>query len=294
MGSESPSRHSKRRWGRSGCAWRWPVGAGLLHTIWLGSTPYVGELPSCGMIIASLAALLCVVCAGPGTGGQSERRDGARRLASEAPVCYTADALSVLLWLGASTAKSGAQGGAMDDAWLRSGSAHDLGQLVGHMEQLAGVRLVEAAFALTNFGLETRHLRAFKVSADREAGLVAQIASPIAKGKGTGAWTVIAAAEQGVSVSVIAEALFARSTSSATARSRTSSTATTSAPSSAWRSATSPTPSAWWSRPPDRHRARTRGVWLERARSRPTGWCPVPLPRSSPFRRARRSVGSPS
>ncbi|MFC0313425.1 NADP-dependent phosphogluconate dehydrogenase [Gordonia phosphorivorans] len=38
-----------------------------------------------------------------------------------------------------------------------------------------------------------------------------------AKGKGTGAWTVIAAAEQGVSVSVIAEALFARSTSSATA-----------------------------------------------------------------------------
>ncbi|WP_454166067.1 transcriptional regulator FtsR [Gordonia iterans] len=49
------------------------------------------------------------------------------------------------------------------------------------------VRLVEAAAALANFGLETRHLRAFKVSADREAGLVAQIASPIAKGKGTGA-----------------------------------------------------------------------------------------------------------
>ncbi|MDL9937251.1 MerR family DNA-binding transcriptional regulator [Gordonia sp. ABSL1-1] len=49
------------------------------------------------------------------------------------------------------------------------------------------VRLVEAAAALTNYGLEARHLRAFKVSADREAGLVAQIASPIAKGKGTGA-----------------------------------------------------------------------------------------------------------
>ncbi|MFM9377937.1 MerR family transcriptional regulator [Gordonia sp. VNK21] len=48
------------------------------------------------------------------------------------------------------------------------------------------VRLVEAAAALANFGLETRHLRAFKVSADREAGLVAQIASPIAKGRGTG------------------------------------------------------------------------------------------------------------
>ena len=49
------------------------------------------------------------------------------------------------------------------------------------------VRLVEAAAALASYGLETRHLRAFKVSADREAGLVAQIASPIAKGKGRGA-----------------------------------------------------------------------------------------------------------
>jgi hypothetical protein len=49
------------------------------------------------------------------------------------------------------------------------------------------VRLVTAAAALANFGVQARHLRAFKVSADREAGLVAQIASPIAKGKGTGA-----------------------------------------------------------------------------------------------------------
>ena len=49
------------------------------------------------------------------------------------------------------------------------------------------VRLVEAAAALASYGQETRHLRAFKVSADREAGLVAQIANPIAKGKGTGA-----------------------------------------------------------------------------------------------------------
>lgn len=49
------------------------------------------------------------------------------------------------------------------------------------------VRLVEAAVALADYGVEIRHLRAFKVSADREAGLVAQIASPIAKGKGTGA-----------------------------------------------------------------------------------------------------------
>ncbi|MFT3900115.1 MAG: MerR family transcriptional regulator [Gordonia sp. (in: high G+C Gram-positive bacteria)] len=49
------------------------------------------------------------------------------------------------------------------------------------------VRLVEAAAALSTFGLQTRHLRAFKVSADREAGLVGQIANPIAKGNGPGA-----------------------------------------------------------------------------------------------------------
>ncbi len=49
------------------------------------------------------------------------------------------------------------------------------------------VRLVEAAAALADYGLEARHLRAFKVSADREAGLVAQIANPIAKSKGAGA-----------------------------------------------------------------------------------------------------------
>lgn len=49
------------------------------------------------------------------------------------------------------------------------------------------VRLVEAAGSLASYGLETRHLRAFKVSADREAGLVGQIAGPIAKGRGTGA-----------------------------------------------------------------------------------------------------------
>ncbi|SIS19219.1 transcriptional regulator FtsR [Williamsia sterculiae] len=49
------------------------------------------------------------------------------------------------------------------------------------------VRLVEAASALAAYGLETRHLRAFKVSADREAGLVGQIAKPIAMGRGAGA-----------------------------------------------------------------------------------------------------------
>ncbi|MBT0568217.1 MerR family transcriptional regulator [Williamsia sp. CHRR-6] len=49
------------------------------------------------------------------------------------------------------------------------------------------VRLVEAAAALAAYGLEARHLRTFKVSADREAGLVVQIATPIAKSRGDGA-----------------------------------------------------------------------------------------------------------
>lgn len=46
-------------------------------------------------------------------------------------------------------------------------------------------------------------------------GPLVEVVSDAAKGKGTGAWTVIAGAELGVSVSIIAEAFFARSTSSA-------------------------------------------------------------------------------
>ncbi len=40
---------------------------------------------------------------------------------------------------------------------------------------------------MAGFGLEVRHLRAFKAAADREAGLVAQIASPVARGRDAGA-----------------------------------------------------------------------------------------------------------
>ncbi|WP_461168152.1 transcriptional regulator FtsR [Tsukamurella serpentis] len=49
------------------------------------------------------------------------------------------------------------------------------------------VSLVQAAKALAEFGLEARHLRAFKTSADREAGLIAQIANPVARGGDAGA-----------------------------------------------------------------------------------------------------------
>lgn len=45
------------------------------------------------------------------------------------------------------------------------------------------VTLARTAKALSEFGLEARHLRAFKLAADREAAMVAQIAAPIAKGR---------------------------------------------------------------------------------------------------------------
>ncbi len=45
------------------------------------------------------------------------------------------------------------------------------------------VILARTAKAMSEFGLEARHLRAFKLAADREAAMVAQIAAPIAKGR---------------------------------------------------------------------------------------------------------------
>ncbi len=45
------------------------------------------------------------------------------------------------------------------------------------------VTLAHAAKAMAEFGLEARHLRAFKLAADREAALIAQIAAPIAKSR---------------------------------------------------------------------------------------------------------------
>ncbi|WP_278262094.1 MerR family transcriptional regulator [Nocardia sp. AG03] len=45
------------------------------------------------------------------------------------------------------------------------------------------VTLALAAKSMAEFGLEARHLRAFKLAADREAALLAQIAAPIAKSR---------------------------------------------------------------------------------------------------------------
>jgi DNA-binding transcriptional MerR regulator len=49
------------------------------------------------------------------------------------------------------------------------------------------VTLARTAKAMAEFGLEARHLRAFKLAADREAALVAQIVAPIAKSRDAGA-----------------------------------------------------------------------------------------------------------
>ncbi|MGW0181072.1 transcriptional regulator FtsR [Nocardia sp. NPDC003345] len=49
------------------------------------------------------------------------------------------------------------------------------------------VTLASTAKAMAEFGLEARHLRAFKLAADREAALVAQIVAPIAKSRDAGA-----------------------------------------------------------------------------------------------------------
>lgn len=49
------------------------------------------------------------------------------------------------------------------------------------------VTLLKTVRDMAEYGLEVRHLRAFKAAADREAGLVAQIAAPVARGREVGA-----------------------------------------------------------------------------------------------------------
>jgi DNA-binding transcriptional MerR regulator len=45
------------------------------------------------------------------------------------------------------------------------------------------VLLARTARAMTGFGLEARHLRAFRASADREVGLLAQIVAPVSRSR---------------------------------------------------------------------------------------------------------------
>lgn len=49
------------------------------------------------------------------------------------------------------------------------------------------VAVAVTASTMSAYGIEVRHLRAFKLAADREAALAGQIAGPIARGHGAGA-----------------------------------------------------------------------------------------------------------
>jgi DNA-binding transcriptional MerR regulator len=49
------------------------------------------------------------------------------------------------------------------------------------------VVILQCAKALEEFGVEPRHLRAFRSAADRQSDLIAQIAGPVGKGSKTGA-----------------------------------------------------------------------------------------------------------
>jgi DNA-binding transcriptional MerR regulator len=64
----------------------------------------------------------------------------------------------------------------------RSGSAHRGAPYDGEALVIA-----KTAGELAAFGLEPRHLRAFKTAADREVGLVEQVVSPMRRGRDAGA-----------------------------------------------------------------------------------------------------------
>jgi DNA-binding transcriptional MerR regulator len=49
------------------------------------------------------------------------------------------------------------------------------------------VEIVTAAAALSEFGLQARHLRAYRAAADREVGLFTQLVAPLARGSGPAA-----------------------------------------------------------------------------------------------------------
>lgn len=49
------------------------------------------------------------------------------------------------------------------------------------------VRIAQTVKAMTDFGIEPRHLRAFRASADREVGLLEQVAAPVYRHRDSGA-----------------------------------------------------------------------------------------------------------
>jgi DNA-binding transcriptional MerR regulator len=59
-----------------------------------------------------------------------------------------------------------------------------VGREPGGWYPAAAVDVAAAAGALAEFGLEARHLRAYRVAADRDVGLFAQLVAPMARGSG--------------------------------------------------------------------------------------------------------------
>jgi hypothetical protein len=65
--------------------------------------------------------------------------------------------------------------------------------------------------ALLAFGIEPRHLRAFKAAADREIGLVRQVITPIAKSRADGMQRAAETAREIAALSVALHAALVRS-----------------------------------------------------------------------------------
>lgn len=53
----------------------------------------------------------------------------------------------------------------------------------GHFDETA-LAIAHAAGELSSYGIEPRHLRSFRTAADREVGLVEQVVTPLARGRG--------------------------------------------------------------------------------------------------------------
>jgi len=80
-------------------------------------------------------------------------------------------------------ARAGVEGETLDDL-----EKHGvIGPEPGGWYPAAAVDILTAAGALAEFGLQARHLRAYRVAADREAGLFAQLVAPLHRGSGPAA-----------------------------------------------------------------------------------------------------------
>jgi DNA-binding transcriptional MerR regulator len=75
----------------------------------------------------------------------------------------------------------------VDDDLLRDLERHGLVTASGGWYPAESVEVVSAAAALSEFGLQARHLRAYRAAADREVGMFTQLVAPLARGSGPAA-----------------------------------------------------------------------------------------------------------